>query len=386
MNKGIKQSQLMFLLVLVMGGNKMLTLPALIAKDVNADSYLIFIILFLIDLLCLTILLLAFNANKNRLPIDKILEYSIGKPSSKVLYAILGLYFLIRTLNIMIDTLGLFSSLLLNTNWVAFAIPVLLVTTFVIYKGFSCVSRVSEIVLIPVLAALALIIALSLNVADFSNLLPFASSGVRSLLQTAVKYSFYFADYLFIIFFVGKINRSKHFVSGILGAFTFGAITVLVVNILFVGLFGNTGWLHTVALSKISQFNVDGSVMGRLDWINIIVWSVCLFIKIILFIYCINCCINYLIGHKKTSPNWWALTPVYLVILVLPVIVPVQDLITEFIVNSWGKYIFSTLHYVLPLSMPLLVYISNKRTTLLSTQEHKTTIKQKLSVKSVGGN
>lgn len=361
MNKGIKQSQLAFIIILIMGGNKMITLPALISKDVGIDSYLIFIILLAIDLFCLFLLLWAFNLNNNKQPLEEILSKSIGTVPSKAVYALLAVYFLIRTLNIMIDTLGLFSSLLLNTNWVAFAIPVLLVTTFVIYKGFFCVSRVIEIILAPVLISFALIMGLSLNMADFTNLLPFALSGTKTLFQTALNYSFYFADFLFIIFFFGKINRSKYLKTSILSAFAIGAVCVIILNVLFVGLFSNTGWLHSIALSKISQFNVDGSVMGRLDWINIIIWSVSLIIKAIIFIFCINVSLNVLIGHKKTTPNWWALGTVYIIILVLPLVTSVQSFVSEFIIYGWGKYIFSTLQYALPISLPLLVYISNKK-------------------------
>lgn len=353
----VNVSQLSLLLLLVITGGKFLSLPALLAKDVGHDSWLVLCVAFFWDLICLCFLLWAVRLNKQSLSFDTILNKTLSKVVSKVVLAIFFVIFMCRVILLLDSCYNTFAITFdVNTNWVLFMLPIVAVAAFAILRGFNSIARTSQILFALVIIAIVSLLISPTTQAEFSQLLPLGEAGFGKIVGTAFLRSFWFSDYIFVYFVLEDIKPQKRLFAPILVSFGVGVALTLLLNVVFVALFGEYAQYDNLAMSKIGLFSISESANGRWDWITLTVWLTSVMLKIIIFLFCAYKCVEKIFELHFTKVNLIVIA-VMSSILLLPMFLPVSTLLESFI--YWCVIPFAVIQYLLPLLMPLLTKRAN---------------------------
>lgn len=357
----VKISQVGFILLTIMTGSKFLNVPSSIASQAGRDGWISIIILFLIDFAVLLCLLWAHKLNKNNLSLNCILEKNLGKVGARPVYILFFVFFIVRQLDLMASVLNVFSATLtLKTNWPGFSIPIILLSLFIFVLGIRTFARTNQLVAAWVFISAFVMIVLSLTNTDFSEFTPVLADGFKPVGKAVLNHTFYFTDSLFIIFFLGRIKRDKNFFLSPITAFILGTLLTLFLYVVFYALFGEIAWLQDSAMPKVSQFNTQLTVNGRLDWLALLLWLTAIFLKIVLFAFCSIYSLQGIIRKKDDKPNIFSFIFYTAIVLMLPILLPVSSLTEYFAVRAHGQYTFWVIQYVIPFLMPIFVYRANR--------------------------
>lgn len=356
----VSVGQLALLYLLLITGGKFLSLPSLLAGDVGHDSWLSMCFSFIWDGICLTFLLWAIKINRNtRLDISTILDKSVTKVVSKIILAIFFVIFVLRTNLLLSSCYEMFSVTFdVNTNWIVYVIPVAVLAFFAIHKGFNAVARTSQLLFSIIFISVIALLVSPLMEAEWTELLPIGEAGWGKIIATSYTRSFWFSDYIFIYFVMDGIKVKKHVFSPILVAFVIGSALAILMDVVFVALFGHLAPNFDMAMSKIGVFSSANSTNGRWDWLTLSVWLISVFIKVIVFIFCAYKCLEKIANKNFVKINWIVAAIVTLT-LMLPLFVTTDILLSTVI--AWGLIPFTVVQYILPLFMPLLTKVAQRR-------------------------
>lgn len=365
MKNRVSIDQLALMYLLLVTGGKFLTLPSLLAGDVGHDSWLSVLFSFVWDGVCLCFLLWAIKINdKSKLDIAAILDNSLSKPVSRALMALFFVIFVLRINILLSGCYKMFSVTFdVSTNWLVYVLPIAALAFFAVSRGFNSIARASQIVFgLIVLAVIALFVS-PLAEADFGELLPIGEAGWGKILLNSYTRSFWFSDYIFVYFVLDGIKIKKHVFAPMLVSFGVGAALCILLNGVFVALFGYLAPDFDLAMSKIGVFSAASTANGRWDWLTLSVWLISVFVKVIVFIFCAYKCVEKIVGAHFVKFNWIA-AGVVLLTLSLPMFVSTRTLLDTVI--KWGVIPFTLVQYLLPLLMPLLTKTAQRKTEVKS--------------------
>lgn len=355
----VKISQLALLLMLVLTGGKFLSLPSILAKDVGHDSWLVVCFNFLLDGICLCFVLWAVKINKKSLGFDVILNKTITPVGSKIVLAVFFVVFMTRVIVLLENCYDTFAIIFdVTTNWVVFMLPIVFVAAFAILRGFNSIARVGQILFALVFLSIVAIAIYPITKTQFSQLLPLAEVGVAKIIKTSLLRCHWFADYVFIYFVMENIKPQKRVFSPILVSFGVGVILTVLLNVVFVSMFGSLAQNSNIAMIKIGLFSVADSTNGRWDWLTLTVWITSVVIKIVIFTFCAYKCVEKIFQLHFTKVNF-AVLGVIAAILLLPMFVSMDVFLNSFM--YWCVLPFAAVEYILPLFLPLLTNIANKK-------------------------
>lgn len=357
----VNVDQLALLYLLVIAGGKFLSLPSLLASDVGHDSWLAMCFSFLWDGVCLCFLLWAIKLNRQaNMDVSAILDKSVGKVVGKIILVIFFVIFILRVNILLTSCYHMFSITFdVSTNWLVYLLPVVAVSFFALQRGFNAVSRASQVFFGLIMISIIALLVSPLMEVEFSDLLPVGEAGWGKIIETSFARSFWFSDYLFVFFVMDGIKIKKHVFAPMLTAFAVGAVLTVLLNAVFVALFGSFAPSFDMAMSKIGVFSAASTQNGRWDWLTLSIWLISVFIKIIVFIFCAYKCLEKLIDKNFTNVNW-VLAIIITATLMLPMFVSTETLLSTVIV--WGLIPFTVVQYLLPLLMPLFMTVALKKT------------------------
>ena len=354
----VNVTQISLLLLLVITGGKFLSLPSILSKDVGHDSWLVIVVAFAWDLIGLCFLLWGIKMNKDQLSFDAILNKTLSKVGSKIVLVIFFVMFMCRTLVLLDSCYTTFAVTFdVSTNWILFILPIIAVAAFAIYRGFNSIARVSQVLFALIILSIVAILVYPTTQVQFSYLMPFGEVGAGKIFATAFLRSFWFSDYVFIYFVLGDLKPQKYVFTPILTSFCVGVALTVLLNAVFVAMFGSFAEFENIAMSKIGMFSVSESTDGRWDWITLTVWLTSVMIKIIIFIFCSYKCVEKLFGFHFQKVNLPVMA-VLSAILVIPMFIPIITVVEKFV--YWCLIPFAIVQYLLPLLMPLLTKLAHK--------------------------
>ncbi len=365
----VKISQLALLLMLVMTGGKFLSLPSILAKDVGHDSWLVLCVNFVLDAVCICFVLWAIKLNKEKLGFDQILNKTISPFGSTLVLFVFFVMFMTRIIVLLESCYNTFAIIFdVNINWILFVLPIILVAAFAILRGFMSVARVGQILFALVFFSIVAITIYPISITQFSSLLPLAESGVGKILKTSLLRCFWFSDYVFIYFLMEEIKPQKHVFAPVLVSFAVGAGLTILLNVVFISMFGSLAQYNNIAMIKIGIFSVSATTDGRWDWITLTVWITSVVIKIIIFVFCAYKCLEKMFRLHFTKVNWWVIGVIGLLAL-LPMFISIDTFLEKIV--YWCVIPFAVIQYLLPLFMPLLTKLANNKMSQMTVLEAK---------------
>ena len=355
----VKIYQIALLLLLIVPGGKYLTMPALLANEVGRNSWILVGIMLLVDAVGLFMVLWALKLNKKGLSLKKVLN-TLTPIGAKIIYLLIIAMFAVKCSILLLSGYRLFAATFsVKTSWLGFIVPIAILSVFVVSKGFQTIVRLSEFFAVITIVAITAILLGSTQASEWSNLLPIMDN-VDNFGLALTKSSVWFNDYLFILFLLDEVKIEKKVFAPVLLCFAIASVLVVYTNVLFVSLFGELAPYSDLALSKISQFSLTASTKGRLDWLSLSLWTVTIFVKGMVYLFCVYKSAEGIFSMPTIKFKWPLAVVLCLPIVIVPLFVAIDEMIV-WIMESWAKYPLYAVQYLLPLISPLLVFIANKK-------------------------
>ena len=281
----ISQRQLSVIIFYMLVAFKVLSLPSLIYQTCQNDGYLSVLIMMLVDAILLWGSIKIIKQAKDKNIYDFIKQYT-GSIIAKIL--LIGLT-LIPLIHLAIKTKGLEWFLVKNLytkfEWFQFALPIALITSYMIYKGVRNIGRVCEIFIWIIIVGVIVIIIKGFGAVDLTFIMPILSKGFKPVFEAAYNYLAWFGISGELLLFAGAVDFKDEKKSRI---FLYSAISIILVQMVIWGFYGAYGIMastHNFAISDISQISNSNIALDELSWLIVSVWAVAQVLHVAIYGY-----------------------------------------------------------------------------------------------------
>lgn len=252
--------------------------PSIMSKYSGVDIYLAIIVDVLLELMMFGLILYFVLKHPDEDFYD-YLKNSFGVVFAKIVFTLLFVYFLIKTLLTVQEIYIYFLETLFdNFNTIYFVVPLFLLLAYILKKDLFVYARSVEILFWFIIVGLIVVMVVPINNMELINYFPILENGFMNLITGIEKTSFGGGDYLVLLVFmkyVDKNDKKSPLIVNVLLAMW----VIVSFYFVFVGVFGKTGVNQLLAISDISLHNAYPSSIGRMDWLTIIIWTVTLILQ-----------------------------------------------------------------------------------------------------------
>jgi len=359
MVKSITKKQTIYLLLICLIGTKFQRLPSFLVDISGKDFWMVLFIYLLIDGLFLSITCKIINLG-NGATLYELLEKTIGKIFTKILFVVLSIYFLMLAILPYESVHEVFADIIFDSlPWRYFAIFVLITIACIAISGLRNIGRICQCFFYVIAIGIVGLFILGATTSDLSAILPITDVMLSSVWEGIYKSTIWFGNFTILFVLMGKIkNQEDGKFGGLKLSFYLGSLFVAAAFIVFYGIYQNTTPLKRNWLTKVSQFALLSLDVGRIDWFLILFAELATIITAGIFIFCSAFCFREVIGVKKINVIVYSL----LLILYLNTTVIVKgklDIFRFFITYGAGFGIF--VQYVLPLFFLIIAFVYNKK-------------------------
>ncbi len=257
---------------------KLVTMPALAARFAAEALWASAALNFAFD--GIMVCIICFLAKKfPEQTVFEIVEGKFGKAGKTIFAVAFSFFFLLKGFLPLIEHRFFIEIALYETTpalWIF--LPVFLFSAFFSYKGLRGAGRTADVAIWFTLAGIIVIAALSVSVADFSNVLPLIDVPFSKIAEGTLNTSLWFFDSPYLLFCLGHFKSEKKQTPKIVAAyFSMAAITLLYMLILQCE-FGALTERQFFSPIKMGKYSVSVSNIGRVDYLAVcaIIFS-CLF-------------------------------------------------------------------------------------------------------------
>lgn len=279
---------------------KFLALPSLLYTKSEEMSWIVALVLMLIDGIYAIIIvdLIKKNQSKN---IYEFLKETLGVFLAKIFLVILLVKFAIVIANL-VKGLEFFvvENLYSHLDWVIFIVPLIAVTGFMIYKGIRNIARVFEMIFVAIVVGLIYIAIKSFAGVDLLIFIPFFKNGVVPLFESAYVHLSWFGSATFLIMLFGSVDFKDEKKSKLILYIFFAIAIVQLLYFVFYGLFDATSPTHSFAISDVSQYYGGKVSISELSWLVVSLWIVAQAVQCAVYGYCFVKALMYIFNIKNS--------------------------------------------------------------------------------------
>ena len=264
---------------------KVLSLPSLMYQTCKNDGYLAVFIMMFVDAILLWASLKILKKAKDK----NIYEFIKEKTGSVIAKIFVIALTLVPLIHLAIKTKGLEWFLVKNLytkfEWFQFAIPIALVTCYMIYKGARNIGRVSEFFVWIIIFGVTIIIIKGFMSVDWTFFLPVLSNGIKPIFKAIYDYLAWFGLGGELLLFSGCIDfkEEKKY-----RMFLYSAIAIILVQMVYFSFYGAYGIMastHNFAISDISQISNANMALDELSWLIVTVWAIAQILHVAIYGY-----------------------------------------------------------------------------------------------------
>lgn len=335
---------------------KLLALPSLLFLDSKNMSWLVCLVLMLLDGAYVFLLLDLIKKSGNR-NIIEFMKDCLGPVLSRIFLACFIVKYALVIANI---SKGLEFFVVENFyaefNWFVFVIPLTMLVGFMAYKGVRNIARVSELVCWAIVIGCLYIAFKSFSGVDMLSFLPMFEDGVKPLAYSAYHHLSWFGSASFLFMLFGKVDFRQEKKITIIKYIFFAIALVQLLMFVFYGLFNITSASHNFCISDISQYYNNMSSISELSWLVVSLWVVAQAVQLALYTFCMMEAIKFLFNIK----NDYFPTVIVMVYIVLLSYIGEQTIGLERIFFSHVASITTiVVQYILPIILWLGYKIKN---------------------------
>ncbi len=257
---------------------KMIVAPAITARYAYESLWISALINFAVDGL-FVFFLLKMNDRFGGKSFYDILVSSFGKVFAKVVYFIFFIYFVVRAFIPIVEQKNYIEIALYETapSVLTFLI-FFFFSAFICYKGVRAVGRCADITVWIAVFGISVLLALSLSLTDFTNLLPIIGVPADKLFEGAKNTAVWYLDGAYILFLLGNFKAEKNYKTKIMCSYGVMALLVTLYMAILYGEFGALTERQYFSPIQMGKSNVALSSIGRVDYIAGFVFAlVCAF-------------------------------------------------------------------------------------------------------------
>lgn len=292
-NKNISLTQLCLILIGIFLSMRPILENSIQAQKVENDCIITSILCGVINLGLTMIICYVMYKNPQKSFYD-IMSNFFGKTFTKIIMLLLTFVFCFKLL--LIDyqmSFLLYDAIYSEIEWLLFAIPVFITLIYIALKGFKSIARCYQLFVPFSVIILIAILLMSLQNAEFENILPLFSHSVSDF-SGAINYLL-IQSCEFIFLFVcmeNVVTSQKRYFSSIF--LTMCIIFILVVSfyVLYVAVLGNIAPFVQESLIKMTQFKNYGYGYFKVDLFAIIMWVPIVVLQTAFCIYAIGYCLK----------------------------------------------------------------------------------------------
>ena len=281
----ISHRQLSVIIFYMLVAFKVLSLPSLMYQTCKNDGYLSVLIMMLVDALLLWGSLKVLKQAKDKNIYDFVKQYTGGFIAKLLVIALTA----IPLIHLAIKTKGLewflVKNLYTDFEWFQFALPIALITCYMIYKGARNIGRVSELFIWIIIVGVVIIIIKGFGAVDLSFFLPFLNKGVKPIFKAIYNYLAWFGISGELLLFAGGVDFRDEKKSRI---FLYSGLAIILVQLVlwsFYGAYGIMSATHNFAISDISQISNAHIALDELSWLIVSVWAVAQILHVAIYGY-----------------------------------------------------------------------------------------------------
>ncbi len=300
--KQLDTRQACLIILISMLSTKLLSLNSIISYDMGNNAWFTFFVSFLIDLLFAIIFIALIN--KIDMPILDYIRKKFGYAVSIIISILVGIMFLFKTTEIMVDIYLFFAQLIyVEINRVIFVACFFLVLYYFGTRYLRSIGRTIEILLYLILFSLVLSVIISLKAINFENLLPFLNINFTRTIQNIVSHNLWFGDFWFLFFMIGNIKKEKGTNKKLIWSYVLSSLIILVFVVIFTGVFGSTASLHRVCVIDITEVSPRLINQARFNWLVDFIFPIVLVLGLGLHANCVTICTKHFIRNSLKSKN-----------------------------------------------------------------------------------
>ncbi len=299
MKKLLTSRQLSMILFISVISLKFLVFPAITTKFAGRSAYVSFFLYLLIEL-SIIVLVLLFVKKYNNYTFSEVLTLTFGKVFAKIVFFVLFIYFIFKTLFLIKETHNYFLEVIFDDlPWIYFTLPLTAYILFVMTKSINIMARTIEILFWFLIVSIGLTVLAPSYRIDLFNILPMFENGLIPVFNGMLYSSFSFGDFLVLLLLMGRIDFSNGGYKKICFYGIFCLIFVTAFYVVFTAIFDNTGINHILAISDISVRSSYPYTQEKLDWLAILIWSIVLLFQIGVYAIITKNCFNEVFKFKS---------------------------------------------------------------------------------------
>ena len=357
MTKQLSTRQACLIILFSMLSTKLLSLNSIISSDMGNNAWFTFFISFVIDFLFALIFI--YLINKIDMPILEYIRKNFGYAVSIIISVFVGIMFLFKTTEIMVDIYLFFVQLIyVEINRLVFIVCFFWVLYYFGTRYLRSIGRTIEILLYLVLFSLVLSVVISFKAVNLENLLPFLNINIFRTGQNILTHNLWFGDFWFLFFMIGNIKKESDTTKKLIWTYVLSALVILIFVVIFTGVFGLTAPLHRVCVIDITEVTPRLINQARFNWLVDFIFPIVLILGLGLHANCITICIKHFIRGCVKSKNTISGILTTAFVLIIGIIFKFTfTLYYNFITNIY--FYFNTFsQYALPIIILIMIEIS----------------------------
>lgn len=336
---------------------KVVMLAQYLVSTAGNEAYITMAIMITIEIMMTAVV---YGIVKN----GSLLELDIPKPL-KGLFAVL-LFFTALVKCTLLGSEGvsyISTSIYDNVRWSYVTLALMIVCTYLAYKGGKVIARTSQIFFWLMAISFAFHVVFSNTQLELVNLLPFKLS--PKIAVAGDRYLIWFGDYTSLLFFsIAKSPNAKGKRMWIWTVLAVAGTLICAVGlmIIFICIFGESGAVIGNAFLNVSSLNKIAFMIGSMDLPTVFSWVVMCIIRLSLLLFAAKECAKFFFGDK-----WW-ISVVCGVAAYIAIVYGIGNLKTSFkVATSVIRYFVYFIDFAVVVLTYILVY-SGKKKSETSTQ------------------
>lgn len=278
--KRISTAQL-FTVIFILGMSlKMLMLPVLLLKASGRNAVVAMALILACEIVCLVVLLVALALAPQK-SFTELLEGCIGKWASKIVFAVLALFFFAKIVLLSGEVRIFFTeNLFSDFSWRVYAVAFFGFCAVVGMSTLRALARTAQFLFPLIVAATVLMFVLS-GLTDYARVLPLVENGWRNVLPDTLRYAMWYGDYSALVIVFGSLKRTKATTTLSVVSAVLASLAVLFFSLGLTASFADVADLMRFGqnITGISHYALGTSMQGRFDLVLFCVWLCSAFVK-----------------------------------------------------------------------------------------------------------
>lgn len=357
-NEKISTSQMISILILMIIGTGILTLPQGLAEAVGTGGWLVILIGGILTTLLLYLkgFIIKYLPGKDYL---EILSKTLSKPIAYVIIFIFTIYALVLNallLRIFGEVIKMF--LLIRTPIEVIMFAMLLICVYLIRRGIETIGRLAELMLPIIILVTVPLFLLTVQGTDFTNLLPLFNTPLPDIVKAIPIPVFSFLGFEIMLIFGVFYNKPEK--APISGAISMGIVTLLYLflNTMVLARFGKYQTQHLIwpTLSLFKTIEFPGLFIENVESVVMVLWVFVVFMSIAPFYFANVLLIGNLVGTKNNIMYALPLLPIMYFVSLFP------DSMAEtyYYTDLLTKYVSTFIVIIVPMAVLISLAIQRR--------------------------